>query len=95
MEGLVPRFELDTPQVNSEAPIGLIKKTSTKKDKHQHQSLVLPDPPYPKGSCRKHQSPLPASRGQFMHFSIKETGGLGDGQIEVCFFTRIGSTGWQ
>ena len=33
MEGLVPRFELDTPRVNSEAPIGLIKKTSTK-DKH-------------------------------------------------------------
>ena len=29
MEGLVPRFELDTPRVNSEAPIGLIKKTST------------------------------------------------------------------
>ena len=35
MEGLVPRFELDTPRVNSEAPIGLIKKTSTKKRKHQ------------------------------------------------------------
>ena len=31
MEGLVPRFELDTPRVNSEAPIGLIKKTSTNK----------------------------------------------------------------
>ena len=29
MEELVPRFELDTPRVNSEAPIGLIK------DKHQ------------------------------------------------------------
>ena len=29
VEGLVPRFELDTPRVNSEAPIGLIKKTST------------------------------------------------------------------
>ena len=29
MEGLVPRFELDTPRDNSEAPIGLIKKTST------------------------------------------------------------------
>ena len=29
--GLVPscRFEIDTPRVNSEAPIGLIKKTST------------------------------------------------------------------
>ena len=26
---MVPRFELDTPRVNSEAPIGLIKKTST------------------------------------------------------------------
>ena len=29
MEGLVPRFEIDTPRVYSEAPIGLIKKTST------------------------------------------------------------------
>ena len=30
MEGLVPRFELDTPRLNSETPIGLIKKTITK-----------------------------------------------------------------
>ena len=30
MEGLFPRFELDTPRVNLEAPIGLIKKTSTR-----------------------------------------------------------------
>ena len=55
MDGLVPRFELDAPRVNSEAPTGLIKKTSTK---------------------------------------MIEMGGLGDGQIDVCFLTRIG-TGWQ
>ena len=46
MEGLVPRFELDTPRVNSEAPIGLIKKTSTKdhpKSKNKdHQKLKGP-----------------------------------------------------
>ena len=36
VEGLVPRFELDTPRVNSEAPIGLIK------DKHYRRYLMTP-----------------------------------------------------
>ena len=58
---MVPRFELDTPRVNSEAPIGLIKKTSTKRQAPAHIGLIKKDKHHPleiaaRAKITKHQA---------------------------------------
>ena len=43
VDGLVPRFELDTPGSTSEAPIGLIKKTSTRRPPQDYLIVIQQD----------------------------------------------------